>query len=856
MEGFFDAKKFQSADPRKVGCHSCALFQKGNKMELSGEGKKGILIIGDYPTQREAVTGHCWIGDTGRLLKSELKAVNIDIDHDCWTTYAVRCYSSSASTYVKQCSTHITSLIKEKKPKLILLVGTIAVQAVIGDRWKKDLGTITKWRGWQIPDQELNCWICPVMNPREIIRNKSSQEYLTILHDDLRKAIALLSPQQEFPKPKCNIVTIEDDAEKQIQFLKWLYNKGKEFSFDYETTGLKPHADGHEIAILSICNSLNDSYVMIPQYKDKHVLKWLKRVFRSKIPKIAQNMKFEHNWTYNILGIEVNNWVWDTMLVSHLLDNRDGVTGLKFQTYVQLGIVDYSSHISKYLQATGSNDFNTIKKAMTDPVIKRDLMHYCALDSNYTYRIKKWQETQEINAEAFDLLHNATFALWQAEQNGFTVDVSYFEKTKNRLENRIKKLEQKLDIDPFIKEWKQKYGAKFTLGSGKQLSDMLYNVHGFTPSKYTEKGAPATDVETLEQLDLPAIKHMLNIRRWQKVKDTYISNFLIEQVDGKIHPFFNLSSVISYRSSSSNPNFQNIPKRDKEVMKIIRSGIKPRPGCHLVEMDFSKLEVSIAACYHKDPKMMEYLTSDHNDMHGDLAQQIFFVSDENWDKHDSNCSLLRAAAKNGFIFPQFYGDWYKANAEGLRQWVKLGIGKYRKGQGVSHPAGGTVADQFIANGIKSHKDFEEHMRKIENDFWNNRFRVYGQWKKKFWQKYQKTGVINFHTGFQARGIMRHNSCINYPVQGAAFHCLLWTFIQTHKLIQKEGLQTQLIGQIHDALVMDVPAGELDYILRKIKHIATVDLPNTWKWINVPLQIEAEVCPVDASWAEKEDYEIT
>ncbi len=855
MEGFFETKKYQKDDPRKTGCHVCKASQDDKKMKVFGGGKKKILLIGDHPTKHEYQRNQYWIGDTGRLLRKTLSGIGIDVDEDCWSMNALSCFvNKPTSKQIDCCRSRITKVIKDLQPDVIILFGTGAVQSIIGNRWKKDLGTITKWRGWQIPDQEFNSWICPVMHPREIIVQKYAKEYLIVFEQDLQAAVSMT--KQPFPHIKTEVKFISDEPVEQVKFLRKFIDEGKEFAFDYETTGLKPHADGHEIKILSLCNDFFISYSLIPQYKDKSVLKQLKRLFESNIPKIAQNMKYEYNWTYNILGIKIRNLVWDTMLVSHLLDNRDGVTGLKFQTYVQLGIIDYSSHISQYLKAKNSNGHNAIVKAMADPLIKMDLMRYCGDDSIYTYRIKKVQEKRLKKGIAFDLLHNATFALWQAEQNGFTVDVSYFEKTKNRLENRIKKLEQKLDIDPFIKEWKQKYGAKFTLGSGKQLSDMLYNVHGFTPSKYTEKGAPATDVETLEQLDLPAIKHMLNIRRWQKVKDTYISNFLIEQVDGKIHPFFNLSSVISYRSSSSNPNFQNIPKRDKEIMKIIRSGIKPRPGCHLVEMDFSKLEVSIAACYHKDPKMMEYLTSDHNDMHGDLAQQIFFVSDENWDKHDSNCSLLRAAAKNGFIFPQFYGDWYKANAEGLRQWVKLGIGKYRKGQGVSHPAGGTVADQFIANGIKSHKDFEEHMRKIENDFWNNRFRVYGQWKKKFWQKYQKTGVINFHTGFQARGIMRHNSCINYPVQGAAFHCLLWTFIQTHKLIQKEGLQTQLIGQIHDAIVMDVPAGELDYILRKIKHIATVDLPNTWKWINVPLQIEAEVCPVDASWAEKEDYEIT
>ena len=433
--------------------------------------------------------------------------------------------------------------------------------------------------------------------------------------------------------------------------------------------------------------------------------------------------------------------------------------------------------------------------------------------------------------------------------------MEYFQKTQTRLYNKIKKLERKLDEDEFIQEWRKKYGSKFNLGSGKQLADMLYNVRGIEPPKHTDRGTPSVDVEALEQIDLPALSTMLDIRKYQKVADTYINNFLNEQVDGIVHPSFNLASVISYRSSSSNPNFQNIPKRDKETMKIIRSGIKSRPGCHLVEMDFSKLEVSIAACYHNDPTMMKYLTSDHNDMHGDLAQQIFFVDDEVWDKHDSKCSHLRAAAKNGFIFPQFYGDWYKGNAEGLSQWVKLPQGKWSRGLGVDHPVGGTVADVFIENGIKRYTDFEKHLQKIEQDFWQKRFPVYDKWKQEFWKNYQQNCVIDFHTGFQARGIIRKNSCINYPVQGAAFHCLLWTFIQTDKYIQENNLQTRLIGQIHDAIIMDIPAEELDEVIHAVHDIATRKLPAEWKWITAPLDIEAEVCPLDGNWAEKIDYEI-
>ena len=156
-----------------------------------------------------------------------------------------------------------------------------------------------------------------------------------------------------------------------------------------------------------------------------------------------------------------------------------------------------------------------------------------------------------------------------------------------------------------------------------------------------------------------------------------------EQVKGILHPQFNLHNVISYRSSSDSPNFQNMPKRDKEIMKIVRSAIYPRRGNMLMEVDFSGLEVSIAACYHKDPVMMKYLTSDHSDMHGDMAQQIFLIKDFNRDLPEHK--NLRQAAKNGFVFPQFYGDYYKNNAIGLCQWVSLPQTTWKTGQGSQLP---------------------------------------------------------------------------------------------------------------------------------------------------------------------------
>jgi len=419
---------------------------------------------------------------------------------------------------------------------------------------------------------------------------------------------------------------------------------------------------------------------------------------------------------------------------------------------------------------------------------------------------------------------------------------------------KIEKLRQNFQNTDLYVLWKKIFGTKLNTNSSVQLQKVLYDKMGLTPLKTTPTGAGSCDEESLEHLDNPALRKLLQIRKYSKLINTYLKNLRKETVkEGEfsyMHPGFNLHTVSTYRSSSNNPNFQNQPKHDKESMRICRKSIKARPGHQLMAMDFSKLEVGIAACYHKDPVMLEYLKSDHNDMHGDLAQQIFFISDTEWDKNVPEYALLRNAAKSGFIFPQFYGDYYKNNAEGLRKWVKLGTGRWKPNQGVQLSDGKHISDHMIENGITSSAKFVQHLQGIESDFWNNRFRVYEKWKRRWLRQYQKQGYIRMYTGFRCKGVMRQNSIINYPIQGTAFHCLLWSLIQIEKEIKD--WDSRIVGQIHDEIVFDVLPKEQKELEKLVIEITTKRLPAEWKWINIPLQVDTDLFEIDGSWAEKID----
>jgi DNA polymerase-1 len=318
----------------------------------------------------------------------------------------------------------------------------------------------------------------------------------------------------------------------------------------------------------------------------------------------------------------------------------------------------------------------------------------------------------------------------------------------------------------------------------------------------------------------------------------------------KYHNF--IANELCVHNSSDSPNFQNIPKRDKEAKSIIRQGLYAREGNHLMAIDFSGVEIRVAACYHKDPTMINYINNSESDMHGDMAKQIFKIN--KFDRNIPEHRVLRNAAKNGFVFPEFYGDYYKNCANNLaNNWGKLPKGKWKSGQGISMP-NGTLSDHLIEKGINSFNEFTQHLEVIEKDFWSKRFPVYRDWKETWYKKYQRYGYVDSFTGFRFFGIMKKNDVINYPIQSAAFHCLLWSFIQITKQIEKYNLNSRLIGQIHDEAVLDVPPNEVNTIKDMSLQIMEKALPKEWDWIIVPITVEVELSKAGGSWNTMEKLE--
>jgi len=440
--------------------------------------------------------------------------------------------------------------------------------------------------------------------------------------------------------------------------------------------------------------------------------------------------------------------------------------------------------------------------------------------------------------DAYQLMHDGTLALADIEANGIRIDKEYCKKQEIKLTKRIRKKRIIIEESEEVKKWKSIYKNKFNMDSNHQLGEVLFNYMGYKAPKLTPTGKSSVDQEALGMLDIPMVKDLLELRKLNKAKNTYLDGIVRFECDGYIRPSFNLHTVKTYRSSSDKPNFQNIPVRDPKIKKLIRTIFIPREGHQLMEVDYDGAEIRVSACYHQDPTMISYIQDSTKDLHRDMAMECYILNKNQITKE------IRYCGKNMFVFPEFYGDYYISCAEHL--W------KATKELKLITKQGTPLKQHLKEQGMVSYKKFENHIKRIERNFWYKRFPVYTAWKDEFYNQYLEQGYLDTLTGFRCSGLMKRNDVINYPVQGSAFHCLLWSLIQINKWLKEEKLNTRIIGQIHDSIVFDLDPEERDIVIPKVKQIMCKDIRKEWDWIIVPLEVEIEIAPINKSWYEKEE----
>lgn len=371
-------------------CGACGLLDKcqSPKMSVDGRGEKKVLIVGEAPGRQEDEQGKPFVGDAGQCLSEVLGECDVDLRTDCYIYNALSCRPpNNAKPTIKQidaCRPRVFDIIESLKPDVIITLGGVALRSIMA-RWVRteENFSVNKWQGFQIPLQPLNCWICPNWHPSYIIRNPKDVVLKLLFKKNFQAAFDLEGkPWTKVPsyKDQVEVVYKPDLVAKALR--KFQRNK-MPVAFDYETNMLKPDRKQAQI----VCCAVSDGELTISYPWMQEAIAATGELLQDPgVPKYGWNTAFEGRWTKKKLGHWVAGWTWDGMENTHLIDNRKGITSVKFQAMTNLGLPPWNEHIEPYLKARGGNTENRIKQVNLD-----DLLTYCGVDALVEFLIARKQ---------------------------------------------------------------------------------------------------------------------------------------------------------------------------------------------------------------------------------------------------------------------------------------------------------------------------------------------------------------------------------------------------------------------------------------------------------------------------------
>jgi len=563
MSGFFTSTEIAKKAKKKIDvanlepdCLKCQLYKqcKTPKMKVSGEGRKKILIISDSPNYEEDDYGIQLIGDEGKLLKENFKKIKLSLNKDCWKINAVNCRTPNAKKpshkEIKCCFPYVQKAILELRPKLILLLGDIAITSVFGEEFSNR--KIDRWRAYEIPDEKFKCFVMSLYHPSYLLKRDKDANLKSVFKRDVKRISHCLKRTYEKQTDYESYVTILKDFNAVKSVLKRIIKRKSKIAFDYETTGLKPYRDGHKISTIGIAVSAKKAFAFPFNYKSywtkeefSQIYKlWKTIILDKKIKKIIHNSKFEDAWSAIRAGGRIKNIHWDTMMSQHILDNRRASIGLKFQTFVRYGVRPYDNVIKPFLKSK-NGEFNTIEKAPF-----KELLIYNGLDCIFCWMLYKDQTSylprMKNMFKAYKFFMRGLSTMGTIQFGGINVDMKYYKETNKKLKKDIRNLQHNLITGREGTKFKEKFGRDIKITSNQDLGKLFYEILGKNPI-YTDAGNYKTDKPTLEKLNLPFIDKLLKMKRLEKAKGTYLAQFAREAYKGVMHPFFDLHIPVSYR---------------------------------------------------------------------------------------------------------------------------------------------------------------------------------------------------------------------------------------------------------------------------------------------------------------------
>ncbi|WP_294525673.1 DNA polymerase I [uncultured Allofournierella sp.] len=359
------------------------------------------------------------------------------------------------------------------------------------------------------------------------------------------------------------------------------------------------------------------------------------------------------------------------------------------------------------------------------------------------------------------------------ERTGMLVDreglVAFGEKMKQELEGCLARIYEQV-------------GYEFNVNSPKQLGEALFVKMGLPPRKKTKSGY-STNAETLESLrnESPVIDDILQYRTYQKLNSTYVEGLLkVIGPDGRMHSTFNQTEARTGRLSSSEPNMQNIPIRTP-LGSQLRQFFVAKPGCTLVDADYSQIELRLLAHISGDESMRQaFLTG--QDIHRSTAAKIYNLP------------------------PEMITPALRSSAKAVNFGIVYGIGAFSLSRDINVSV--KEADQFIKNylatfpGVKNYMD-ETIAHGTEK----------GYVTTLFGRRRALPELASKNHNLRALG---ERMAMNTPIQGTAADVIKLAMVKVWRRLRAEGLAANLILQVHDELIVEAPEAEAETVARILK----------------------------------------
>lgn len=560
--------------------------------------------------------------------------------------------------------------------------------------------------------------------------------------------------------------------EKRAELLGMLLQE-KSVCFDTETTGLD--AMTAEIVGMSFCFKTGQAfYVACPADQREEVVRDFSAFFENEtIEKIAHNIKYDLK-IIEKYGVKVKGPLFDTM-IAHYLITPEGKHNMDYlsELYLNYQPISIDTLIGKKGKSQGT-------MADLEPT---QIVDYACEDADITWQLKAiFQpeiEKDHLRELFYDIEMPLARVLKDMEVEGINLDVDALAVFSKELE---------IDLDRLEREIKDLAGVEdFNLDSPKQLGEVLFDVMQIDPkAKKTATGQYKTGEEVLSKLEHEheIIPLILNYRSLKKLKSTYSDALpqLVNENTHRIHTSYMQTVAATGRLSSNNPNLQNIPIRTEKGREIRKAFITRDDKHTLLAADYSQIELRIIAALSGDENMIAAF-KDHLDIHVATAAKVFHV-----DKLEDVTREQRSAAK-AVNFGIIYGQSAFTLAQNL---------------GISRKEAKEMIDNYFLQYARMKAFMSDQVEFARDHGYVETIMK----RRRYLNDIQSANAI-------VRAFAERNA-VNAPIQGSAADVIKIAMINIHREMEKEGLQSKMLLQVHDELVFDVLLEEKEQMERLVK----------------------------------------